>query len=230
MPDRRHSAAIYLAPIGPQARKAIPALIAALQAQLKSNDHEYGWVANALGMIAPGTEFADRAIAVLVEALQSKDSDTRSKAAERLGRFGPMAKIAIPILKNWTQDPETSARFNQQARQAARKVRPGDRTPWSARHVAQAWLLSRVRCLVALEEPLRLVDITEDVPVIIHLHHGKVILHLAAGVGQHCLGLGVADLSGDCHENAEKRGSGFLHPSQLDDKTASNRSVPSLAQ
>src|SRR5208337_2165309 len=85
-----------------------------------------------------------------------------------------------------------------------------------------AQLSSFMRCLVALEEPLRLVDRAEDVPVVVHLHHGEVFLHIAAGVGQHGLASGAADLSCDRHEDAEKAGPGFLDSSQLDDVIANS--------
>jgi len=128
VPDRRDRAAIHLSTIGPAARKAVPALIAALQAQLKSDDpadesgaYSHASVAYALGKIAPDTEFADPTITVLVEALRSKNANMRVPAAEALGRFGPRAGLAIPSLKGLTNDSAFADRWRQEVRQAARK-------------------------------------------------------------------------------------------------------------
>jgi HEAT repeat protein len=103
-PWRRDRAVQYLAPIGPAARKAIPALIAALQAHLRSNLSDAGNVSVALGKIAPGTDLADASIAVLVDALRSNDQYTRWQAAEAIGRFGPKAKDAVPALRGLMKD------------------------------------------------------------------------------------------------------------------------------
>jgi len=121
-PARRDRAASQLGSIGQAARKAIPALIAAQQALLKSNDHAYTSVPYALGKIAPGTDFADPAITVLVEALRSKNPNVREQAAEALGRFGPRAKLAIPSLRGLRNDSALADASRQEVRQAARQA------------------------------------------------------------------------------------------------------------
>ena len=92
-----------------------------MQTQLKSNDHKDGTIAYALSRLAPGTDHADQAITVLVDALSSKDADMRFNAAEALGRFGPRAKAAIPSLKGLTNDATFVREWNQEVGQAARK-------------------------------------------------------------------------------------------------------------
>ena len=121
VPERRYLAASRLGSLGPAARTATPALIGALQAQLKSNDQDDGLVANALGNIAPGSDFADPAITVLVEALRSKNANMRVQAAWALGRFGPRAKVAIPSLKGLTNDSDFAGAWKQDVGQTARK-------------------------------------------------------------------------------------------------------------
>ena len=120
-PELHSSAAGYLASIGPAARKAVPALIAAMQTQLKRHDHKDGTIAYALSRLAPGTDHADQAITVLVDALSSKDADMRFNAAEALDRFGPRAKAAILSLKGLTNDATFVREWNQEVGQAARK-------------------------------------------------------------------------------------------------------------
>src|SRR5271157_180445 len=81
-------------------------------------------------------------------------------------------------------------------------------------------------CPVALEEPLRLVDRAEDVPVVVQLHHGEVFLDIATRLGQHGFASGAADLSSDRHEDTEKAGPGLLDSSQLDDVIANSLIEP----
>jgi HEAT repeat protein len=120
--DQRAQAAYHLGNFGPAARTAVPALIEELHARAYTADRDVWDIAAALGQIAPGTEFADASITALVEALRSKTADTRRDAAIALGRFGPRAKVAIPVLKTLTKDPEAGSRFNGDVGQAAKKA------------------------------------------------------------------------------------------------------------
>jgi len=120
--DRRASAAYHLGKLGPAARTAVPALIAALQTRSNSNDRDVWAVAEALGQIAPDTEFADASITVLVETLRSKNANTRVQAAEALARFGPRARLAIPGLRDMMNDSTVADAFRKEVGQAARKA------------------------------------------------------------------------------------------------------------
>ncbi len=104
--SRRSDAASALSSIGPPARTAIPALIAAFQAEPRSGGTSAAWsCAEALSKLAPNTEFADAAVAVLTEALKSRDLAVRSAAATALGRFGASARSALAALRAVASDP-----------------------------------------------------------------------------------------------------------------------------
>jgi len=122
MPDRRAQAAYHLGNFGPAARTSVPALIEELHARANTADRDVWDIAAALGQIAPGTEFADASITALVEALQSKSAGTRRDVAIALGRFGPRAKVAVPVLKSLTKDLEAGSRFNDDVGLAARSA------------------------------------------------------------------------------------------------------------
>ena len=120
---RREQAAYHLGKLGPSARTAIPALVAALRAQLKNheNPHPFG-TADALGKIAPGTDCCDICVAVLVDALRSKNANMRVQASDALGRFGNKAQVAIVGLKSLTNDAEVADQFNRRVKDAASKA------------------------------------------------------------------------------------------------------------
>ena len=98
VPDRRDDAAQFLRDMGPAARTSVPALITAFRERL-NKDQTVHWIAQALASIAPGTEFVDASLAVLMEGLQSKNPNIRSETARALGQMGPQAKAAIPLLR-----------------------------------------------------------------------------------------------------------------------------------
>jgi len=88
----RRVAVVTLGGIGPRAKEAIPALIAALK------DDDPGvrqTAAGALGGIGPE---AKEAIPALIAALKDGDPGVRRTAAEALEGIGPAAKEAIPAL------------------------------------------------------------------------------------------------------------------------------------
>ena len=108
VPDRRNSAASYLGSIGPAARKAIPALIAALRTQLKSEvDHDdAGWSRTLWERLRRA-----RSSPIPPSPCWSRRCDRRTRTCEckpprRSAGSGPRAKVAIPSLKGLTKDSE----------------------------------------------------------------------------------------------------------------------------
>jgi HEAT repeat protein len=95
---RSDLAADYLGRYGPAARTAIPELIRVFRRRLNKNENLYS-IAGALSRLAPGTEYADESISLMIEALKSKNPNIRAGAGWQIGRFGPQAKAAIPLLK-----------------------------------------------------------------------------------------------------------------------------------
>jgi HEAT repeat protein len=91
-----------VASLGPEARQAMPELIAALR-----QPDAAGGVAWALAMLGPD---AWEAVSDLAEVLDSEDSFTRRNAAKALGRIGPAAVSAVPALNNCCEDPDGSVR------------------------------------------------------------------------------------------------------------------------
>jgi HEAT repeat protein len=88
----RRYAAEALGKIGPEAKEAIPALIAALNDQ-DADVRRYA--ADALGEIGPEAKVA---VPALIAALNDQDIVVRSSAAEALGKIGPEAKEVVPAL------------------------------------------------------------------------------------------------------------------------------------
>ena len=79
-PELRISAAGYLASIGPVARKAIPAPIAAMPTQLKSNDHKDGTIAYARGAASRPA----RITPIKPSPCWSRHCDRRTRACESM--------------------------------------------------------------------------------------------------------------------------------------------------
>jgi HEAT repeat protein len=93
----RAGVAEALGSMGPAAKDAVPALIAALTAAL----HDENWkfrvsVVQALGEIGPAAK--DASVPALIVALTDEDKTVRAYAFEALGRIGPEAKDAVPAL------------------------------------------------------------------------------------------------------------------------------------
>lgn len=89
---QRWFATLALARIGPDANAAIPPLM-----ELLSDRAQYEYVragaAFALGNIRGD---ADRVVPLLAETLESELASVRRHSARALGRFGPLAKAAVP--------------------------------------------------------------------------------------------------------------------------------------
>jgi HEAT repeat protein len=112
-PALRGAAEQALTRIGKGASAAVPDLIKALtESTTDVLPGDGPSAASLLGAIAPGTSEAPKAIAALVVALDSKDSDpskghdTRINAAVALGKFGPAAKDVLPRLVELGGDPD----------------------------------------------------------------------------------------------------------------------------
>jgi HEAT repeat protein len=108
--DRRSFAAYILPKFGPAAKPAVPALIAALRECLKSDTWEGNQFAQTLGVVAPGTESAADAVAVLTDALDVKQGALAASACDALPRFGPAAKSAIVKLRTLQSNPDALIR------------------------------------------------------------------------------------------------------------------------
>jgi HEAT repeat protein len=93
-----------LARIGPAARAAVPALVAALQ----SEDAGRRWrAARTLGRIGPG---AREAVPALVATLRDPNEGVRRHAARALGRVAPATGPAPAALQRATGDPDRAVR------------------------------------------------------------------------------------------------------------------------
>jgi HEAT repeat protein len=107
--DVRGTAAILLGRIGPQARQATPALIAAVKQELASGEKAQRRqdpliydLAPALVQVAP----VEEALFILGEALRSPSDPARSAAASALARLGLRAHAAIPALLTALKEAE----------------------------------------------------------------------------------------------------------------------------
>jgi HEAT repeat protein len=106
-----------LGPFGPAAAPAVPRLVALARQPTLRTHEELGFVAAALGQIAPGTPEEGRALAALVELLQSEPELQRvDTVIDALARFGPRAAVALPRLR------EIERSGDPRIRDAARKA------------------------------------------------------------------------------------------------------------
>ncbi len=110
--ERTSSAAEGLGSIGPTAVAAMPSVIAAYDRMLRSKQRPIGQsaIAAAIGQIAPNSESAPQAVAILMRALDSKEWSVRDAAARALGNFGKGASAALPRLRGLEHDSEKNVR------------------------------------------------------------------------------------------------------------------------
>jgi HEAT repeat protein len=129
--SRREEAAASLSHFSPEvAREAVPLLIAAANENHgKARDLFLRSVCRALGRLAPGSPSADKAVAALTTALDTRDPDTRAIAAHALGEFGSQAKSALPHLRAlekdempWVQDKVVKQWLQDSAKEADRRI------------------------------------------------------------------------------------------------------------
>ncbi|MHC4503905.1 MAG: HEAT repeat domain-containing protein, partial [Planctomycetota bacterium] len=91
-PAERNKAVQGLAEIGPDAARAIPALIGDIE------KHKYSSAGRALVAIGPAS------VPALVEVLGSRESRVREKCAQVLGDMGTVARPAVPTIKLLLED------------------------------------------------------------------------------------------------------------------------------
>src|SRR5205823_299713 len=109
----RWNAALALGEIGPAARDAVPALIAAL----KAKDDSDSWAAAAaLGGIGPAAKAAVPALHKLVKERQCVAS------AKALGRIGPAARAAVPDLIRLSR--QINPAYCREIEEAVRRIDP----------------------------------------------------------------------------------------------------------
>ncbi len=117
----RASAAGALGKIGPPARAALPALRKALK-----DKHEPARIVAALSISRLDPSNAGTVVAMVVEMLEGKDRQRRVKAAFILGQMGPVAKSAVPALKEALKDK--SEYLRQTAATALEKIQAAPTT------------------------------------------------------------------------------------------------------
>ena len=125
----RGFAAWFLGEMGPSARTALPALVAA------QNDTDAGvraLVLRSLGSVGAG---APEAVEALRKALRDGLGDDRWKAARSLGKLGPAARIAIPDLVAALRDENGHVR--RHAAVALGRLGPADGVPQALEATAQ---------------------------------------------------------------------------------------------
>ena len=93
-----------LGKLGPAAKEAVPAMVAAMKA-----DNQVAFDAvEALGNIGPG---AKEAVPALIDSLQDTTKYLRERAAEALGKIGPGARTAVGPLEKALKDEGTNVRL-----------------------------------------------------------------------------------------------------------------------
>lgn len=96
----RRNAASSLGRLGPVARRAMPALLAAIGRDADVTRTSSWW----LEVQSVGRVGGADAIPHLIRYLESPDSETRQAAIQELGRLGPVAVEALPALERRLQD------------------------------------------------------------------------------------------------------------------------------
>jgi hypothetical protein len=101
--NRRLVAAALLTEAGTNAVRGLPCLLEITEAEGPDYTHNF---IRAIGMLAPGTEYEDRArklmLRVATESRSERDSDTRRMAYHLLGMFG--GREAVPVLIEGLRD------------------------------------------------------------------------------------------------------------------------------
>jgi HEAT repeat protein len=96
----REALCTLLSRFGRRAEPAVPALLRVLKDTRTETASRYAWIAaGAIGDIAPGTSYADLAVADLIESLGYPDMRGPTSSIAALAAFGPKAASAIPQLR-----------------------------------------------------------------------------------------------------------------------------------
>jgi HEAT repeat protein len=135
--EQKQEACHALQEFGSDAKAAIPVLIGSLREILpretpSTSKQEPAYsqmtgvsLAGTLGNIAARTDATEEVVAVLIEALQSRSSQTRSTAIVALEGFGPKAAAAIPRLRELVHDEDPFVReFSARALKQLGVTRP----------------------------------------------------------------------------------------------------------
>ncbi len=141
--DPQVSAAKALRRIGLPAKSAIPALIRALKYRRSLDDrgevHDFSLAVSAAEVLGSFGAEAKTAISALMEAVQTREKDDaswelRQAAIWALGRMGPDAKAAIPVLRNLIKDDRTPSDYLPEATAALYQLAP------DGKELAEKWL------------------------------------------------------------------------------------------
>jgi HEAT repeat protein len=122
----RMNAAMALRILGPDAKDAVPALIAGIGHKLNAKPvGSFTWTIREEMMIALGSVGPDAkdAVPLLKKALGEELDNTRRTAARALGRIGPPAKDALKELMEAATDDESEG-VREQAREAIKLIDP----------------------------------------------------------------------------------------------------------
>ena len=105
--SRQGWAAVALGEFGPDAEAVVPVLIEIIKEKTADDKFERrSSAAQALSKIAPGTPSADQAVAALLPSLESKVWYLKVVTMQALGRFGPKAAAAIPMIRALKEHPD----------------------------------------------------------------------------------------------------------------------------
>jgi HEAT repeat protein len=129
-PSIRGLAAGVIGFIGPEAKEAVPALLAVLREKdlgdAKTAHYIRNNVIDALRDIGPNAKAAVPALLAIVQN-RGDDDEERAGAAEALGHIGPAARAAVTTLQKVEKDRSENYRVRQAAERALPKIqkKPG---------------------------------------------------------------------------------------------------------
>jgi HEAT repeat protein len=111
--DVRNMAIVVLGRMGPDARPATPALVAAAKEMIRASEGSIKWSRNTLFSDLASTLVrilpAEETVAILSEALSAGRQTIREDTLSALGELGPRAAAAIPLLLEVLRDADRPA-------------------------------------------------------------------------------------------------------------------------
>jgi HEAT repeat protein len=133
--ELRSQGALVLAQFGPPASAAIPALLTQLKEpvdidRINPRTHivtgdPHNQAVFALGRIAPGGPAAPEVLDALIQDLPTEYTWRRAEVVEALGKFGPQAKRALPLVRALQDDKDPAVR--QAVQDTLSKLDPSSR-------------------------------------------------------------------------------------------------------